>query len=281
MFETINLTIDSVDKAVQIFAKARDSPIDAENNMKAMTKLFYQHKNFIGIGLTKDKVLIGFGALIGMSGKTAWIPFVGVHPEFQGQGGGKVIMERLLEIAKQHDWVSIELVSSKAGFPLYQKFGFRTDYLVGDFEIKGLKSTNVSNNLKTKIIQANESLPNWLLEFDKKNIGIDRSTIFQVHNLPHLVLISEDQKAYGLIYGQRIGPIISESLDIARDILCKGFEIGATLVVLPIKDDVLSFFREKIDLQLVPNSNGTKMTFGNPITYNSANIIGLRSMAYG
>ena len=281
MFETIDLTIDTVDKAVQIFAKARNSPIDAENNMKDMTKLFYQHKNFIGIGLTKNKVLVGFGALIAMNGNTAWIPYVGVHPEFQGQGGGKVIMQRLLDLANQHSWVSVELVASNAGFPLYQKFGFRTDYSVGNFEIKRLKSSNPVDTLQIKTIQAGESLPEWLLDFDKKNVGIDRSNIFPVHNLSNLVLLSHDQNAYGLIYGQRIGPIVSESLEVARNILYKGFELGATLAVLPIKDDVLNFFKEKIDLQIVPDSHGTKMTFGNHINYNPDHIIGLRSMAFG
>lgn len=280
-FKIINLSVENVDKAVQVFAKAMNSPIDAEHAMKTMINSFYQFKNFIGIGLVKDSSIVGFGALIHHQSNTAWIPYVGVHPEYQGLGGGKLIMQNLLDIAYDHQWQTIELVASKAGFPLYQKFGFRSDYLVANFEIKNLYHTGDLEFLSMAVIRPRDTFPSWLLEFDQINVGVDRSNIFPVHTFEEITIIFKENHGYGIIYGRRLGPIVSDSLDLARSIICKAFLLGATLLVLPIRDTVIEFFRKYIDLQMIPNSEGTKMTFGNPIKYNFDHLIGLRTMAFG
>ncbi len=280
-FKIDDLSVENVDKAVQVFAKAMNSSIDAEKNMKTMIKSFYQFKNFIGIGLFKESSLVGFGSLIRMQSNTAWIPYVGVHPEYQGLGGGNLIMQKLLDIAHQRQWHTVELVASKAGFPLYQKFGFRTDYQVANFEIKTIYHTGDLESLTITDIRPQDPIPDWLLQFDKENVGVDRSNIFQVHNLDKITLIFKENHAYGFIYRQRLGPIISDSLETARAIICKGFLLGASLIVLPLRTNFLDFFKEHIELKMIPESEGTKMTFGDPIKPNLDHLISLRSMAYG
>jgi hypothetical protein len=216
-----------------------------------------------------------------MKGYTAWIPYIGIEPSWQGKGIGKFLMENVLAMANQNNWETVELSASKAGLPLYQKFNFRIDFLVAIYEIKSIDTSFQGNPIDVLDIKPKESLPEWVLEFDKVNVGIDRSEIFPLHSHDHLILLSKKDHGYGLIYGKRIGPIIADSLELARDIIIAGFKLGADSLVLQNDPQKVDFLKKFMVLEMLPNTDGTKMTYGKSIAINKQNIFGLRSMAYG
>ena len=84
-----------------------------------------------------------------------------------------------------------------------------------------------------------------------------------------------------MVYGQRIGPIISDSLELAKDIILRGFKLGANSLVLPINKSNISYFTKFMTLELLPTTEGTKMIFGAEIKSMQKYVIGFRSMAYG
>ena len=215
-----------------------------------------------------------------MKGPTAWNHYVGFDPLYQGLGGGRLIMENLLTSVKSNNWQSVELVASHAGFPLYKKLGFRTDFPVAHYEIKSVNKV-LNDSLDISNISKKKTLPNWVIEFDKEHLGIDRSNLFSIHGFNQITLISQENHGYGLLYGSKIGPIICDSFDLASDIIIKSYNLGATSVTLPIDDNLISFLRKSIDIAIFPNREGIKMSYGEIIPYKKDTIIALRSMAFG
>lgn len=279
-FKVVKFNSHTISKGVQIFAKAMNFSIDVEQAILEEAKRFIANKNFIGIGLQNNNNIVGLGSLIPMNGPTAWIPYVGMDPNFQGLGGGRLIMENLLTIAKNNNWKSVELVASHAGFPMYKKLGFRSDFNVAHYEIKGVNKV-LDTDLHTLKISKKQKLPNWVVEFDKEHLGIDRSNLFSIHGFKHITVIYLENHAYGILYGTKIGPIISDSREFAREIISKGYHLGATSVTLPMDDNLISFLKENIDLAMFPNRDGIKMTYGEIIPNKKDSIFALRSMAFG
>lgn len=279
--EIIPIDLSNIPIAIQVFARARNSPLDVEQSLIESTTMFYKKNNFTGIAITLNKTIIAFAGLIGMIGKTAWIPYVGVDPDYQGQGYGRILMENLLKLAKKNYWKSLELVASEAGFPVYRKFNFRTDYHVASYEIKSIETDTISTDLLITEINKNQNLPSWVLKFDQSVFGIDRSNIFPIHNYNKIFLITKANEGYGIVYGKRIGPIIANSIEIARDIIIKGFSLGGESVILINEPKRIDFFKKEIFMEMIPKTISPKMSFGELIPFKKEYIFGLRTMAYG
>ena len=83
---------------------------------------------FILICLRKDGKPIGVGRAVSDHGYVVYIADVIVHPEYQGQGLGRVIMEELLKRTKESlkpgYKVMISLLAAKGKEEFYNKFGF-------------------------------------------------------------------------------------------------------------------------------------------------------------
>ena len=280
-FKVVTLDSNTITNGVQVFAKAMNFSLDVEITVLADAKLFMSYDNLIAIGLQYKDTIVAFGSLIKMNGPSAWIPYVGVEPAYQGFGAGTLLLEHLLSVAKSNNFKSVELVASHAGFPLYKKFGFRSDYPVSHYEIKSAKSSAITQSLEVIALPNDKLLPSWVLQFDKKHLGIDRSNIFPIHSFDTLTLICQKDHGYGILYGQKLGPIVCDSIELARDIIIEGFNQGATSLTLPIDQERLSFFNEKLEISILPNRDGFKMTYGDAISSNQNNIFALRSMAFG
>ena len=67
--------------------------------------------------------LIGAGRALADGFDCAYICDVAVHPDYQGQGLGNVIIEKLMEDSKGHQKILLYAVPTKE--PFYAKFGFR------------------------------------------------------------------------------------------------------------------------------------------------------------
>lgn len=80
------------------------------------------------ITIYEDQQLIGMGRVIGDGGTTFQIVDITVDPDYQGQGYGRVILEKIMEyinsIAEKGTYVS--LIADYPADKLYEKFGFKT-----------------------------------------------------------------------------------------------------------------------------------------------------------
>lgn len=73
-----------------------------------------------------DGVAIGMGRLIGDGGCFFQVVDIAVHPEHQGRGLGKAIMEAIMTYVSQElpDSAYVSLIADVPANKLYEKFGF-------------------------------------------------------------------------------------------------------------------------------------------------------------
>ena len=90
-------------------------------------------RSLYAVQLRKEDLLVGMGRIIGDLGCFVQICDIAVHPDFQGQGLSKIIMEHVMTFIKNEVprscWVNL---FADVDF-LYQKFGF-----VSPREAKGM-----------------------------------------------------------------------------------------------------------------------------------------------
>jgi GNAT superfamily N-acetyltransferase len=86
--------------------------------------------NIYSVSIYDNDKIIGYGRLIGDGIVFLYIHDIMVRPEYQGQGIGKTIMNKLLnkvdEIKKDNPDLLLYLGASKGKEPFYEKCGFIT-----------------------------------------------------------------------------------------------------------------------------------------------------------
>ena len=88
----------------------------AENLEQAFNNSMFKYFVYDG-----DK-LIGAGRALADGVDCSYICDVAIHPEYQGQGIGKKIINKLIEDSKEHQKIILYSVPSKE--PFYENFGF-------------------------------------------------------------------------------------------------------------------------------------------------------------
>ncbi|PTI14628.1 GNAT family N-acetyltransferase [Staphylococcus warneri] len=80
------------------------------------------------VTLYYESSLIGMGRIVGDEGTALQIVDIAVHPDYQGQGYGRTIMEHIMQYVHENA-VKGTYVSLMADYPadkLYEKFGFQS-----------------------------------------------------------------------------------------------------------------------------------------------------------
>ena len=81
------------------------------------------------VGIYENDEIIGMGRLVGDFSFKALLSDIMVKPSFQGKGYGKIIVTKILEIAKDNmktgDLLCIEGAPSKGKLDFYLKCGFK------------------------------------------------------------------------------------------------------------------------------------------------------------
>jgi ribosomal protein S18 acetylase RimI-like enzyme len=89
-------------------------------------ELFTALKNsWYTISVFDNKQLVGFGRIICDGVVHALILDVIIHPEKQGKGIGKDVMDKLVAKCKKHTIRDIQLFSAKDKGKFYEKLGFK------------------------------------------------------------------------------------------------------------------------------------------------------------
>ncbi|MHA1979281.1 MAG: GNAT family N-acetyltransferase [Candidatus Hodarchaeales archaeon] len=275
--ENYHLAIKPFVKAMD-FAQYYGNEQEIEEWILQSVEMFSSKARFHGVGIREESSIndsyVGFASLIPVE-TTGWIPYVGVDPTYQGQGLGKKVLLKILEIAEEMNLESIELCSSQKGINFYQSLGFQINYPVCGYDILE------PNRPPEKDLSIDNHIPEWVYTLDQKVVGIDRKSLIHLHNYKELTIINEPNHGYGILYKTRIGPIIADSLTLAQEIILKSVELGATSLVL-VEDAVQKKkIHEVLKLKPQPLMNNTKMTYGSQIHQDVGKLYGLRSVAYG
>lgn len=87
--------------------------------------ILFERCNFWAGARHHDGELIAFGYVCGMGLQHGYMEDILVHPDFQGQGIGQMLVKRLLEEAEQAglDIVTLTFEEERTGF--YEKCGFK------------------------------------------------------------------------------------------------------------------------------------------------------------
>lgn len=140
--------------------------------------IFYIQSNFcFPIKIIAENEIIGIGATI-IHHDTAWLGHIIVHKEKRGKGIGRLITEKLIEIAKSEKCQTIHLIATDLGAPVYEKAGFRTEteYLF----FKDLKIENPVVNFEN-IHNYKEDHKNVITIIDKVNSAEERMCEIENH----------------------------------------------------------------------------------------------------
>ena len=99
------------------------------------------------IGYMHDNKLIATGGVFPFKDSFSTIGMLIVHPDFQGQGIGRTLLNHCL--AHTHPKQPIALIATKAGEPLYTSCGFQTVTTIHRFE-KQTTKTHITHTQQVK-----------------------------------------------------------------------------------------------------------------------------------
>ena len=116
---------------------------------------------------------------------------------------------------------------------------------------------------------------------DRNILKVDRKEILNIHRYNKRTIIGKENECYGILYGNRFGPVIANNFDLAKDLYLKAYEMGAKSIVLVENTSAKKKMHDYLELHPVPNMDDWKMTYGKPLDQLVSKIYGLRSLAYG
>ncbi len=124
------------------------------------------------IGYMHDNKLIATGGVFPFKDSFSTIGMLIVHPDFQGQGIGRTLLNHCL--AHTHPKQPIALIATKAGEPLYTSCGFQTVTTIHRFE----KQTTKTHITHTQQVKEKDIIS--LISLDQSTTGADRSLLYSL-----------------------------------------------------------------------------------------------------
>jgi len=164
--------------------------------------------------------VIGTSATIVYEGRFAWIGMVIVDKQYRGQGIGTALLECATRFLDSQRVPTMKLDATPLGKPLYEKFGFVSEY---DIERWMLNRTLEENAVKNRPISIED-----ILRIDREIFGASRSTLLRslAQEASHLALVDQQKgKITGYSFGRlgsradHMGPWVARDKDVAERLL--------------------------------------------------------------
>ncbi|UCE37981.1 MAG: GNAT family N-acetyltransferase [Thermoplasmata archaeon] len=234
-------------------------------------KLFIENKicHFI-IAKHKEKA-VGCGALVTYP-DMAWVAWMATDIDFQKKGIGNVIMKNLMDYAHEMGIKTLKLDATEIGEKLYSKFEFRNEYQVIWYEINYPRKSNDQRGMEITVM---DEIPEWCLKLDKEAFGDDRSQLLQLLLKNGGKVLSIENEGYGILWKNRIGPVIAENMECAIAIVRHASEMGAEKIYIPLHKElpnkfIIDFNKKRMGNTQIPCC--TRMTYGEIIKENTKNV---------
>jgi ribosomal-protein-alanine N-acetyltransferase len=229
----------------------------------------------------KEGKIIGVGGLF-LFQQVGSVGYMGVLPDYRGQGIGTAIFGNLMKIAIRAGIKTVMLYASKLGEPIYKKYGF-----IGKYEALMHHLVNIKPEMQntTKNVKIIKFTPDWVLNFDKETMGFDRTDYLKARiSLGARFLLIENE-GFGLLSNVlskiRLGPLIAKNLDIALQIIRKGIDLGADNLILPYHPSMQNRISSISPLTEYKDTPNLKMVYGEDIQGKLHNLYSIGTYAEG
>lgn len=207
------------------------------------------------IGVQVADRLVGVGCVIRFP-RSAWIGHIIVDPAHRRRGIATTIVRALLDHVQDDQLVSVSLVATASGYPVYRRFGFADAGLYSFYEIDGAFS-GARPTLATVAPEAGDH--DRLSAFDAAVVGEDRLHLLQPH-LSEARVVKTDGAIVGVWY-PRLGEGLVEAVDPAVGVALLALRLrGASRCVVPSANRAANTFLIQNGFHKV--RDGFRMTLG-------------------
>jgi GNAT superfamily N-acetyltransferase len=228
-----------------IVQAVRLSNAEKWNQTEKDWELLIQNPQNICLAAVDGDRIIGTATAINYANDVAWIGMVLVDQEYRGRKVSKLLLAGLFE--KLGSCRSLKLDATPAGQPVYQKYGFKDEYLIHRMTasyvfINGLQFD--SGVLPERAYP--ENIPE-IIEYDKRVFGADRKQLigFLIGNCPdNAWMLRQEGQITGIALGRRgsrffqIGPVLASTTEDAKKLISKSLRgIENQAVAIDILDD--------------------------------------------
>jgi hypothetical protein len=206
-----------------------------------------------------NKKIIGTTTAMNYANQIAWIGMVLVAKEWRGQGVSKLLLANILK--KLESFASIKLDATPAGQRVYEKFGFKDEYLIARLVTGSMNNlsldddTILAESIRLKDIEE-------IIALDERVFGANRSTLIEslIKRYPHKAwMLKRNNSITGFALGRegnkyrQVGPVFGSTINDVKMLIAKALK---ELINQPVVIDVLY---EKEDLIKWLNSIGFTM----------------------
>ncbi len=219
--------------------------------------------------------IVGVGALI-LHVDSAWLAHIIVDESYRGRGIGRQLVEHLVQEALIEGCLSVNLIATDLGAPVYQKVGFKA---VGHYQFLNKTADYVPNKISECVRTGGKEYHQQVLEMDRDVTGEDRNALIGSH-LHQAVVYEEDAVLEGYYLptlGQ--GPIyaITERAGLA---LMKLKYSQAQVAVLPQSNSVGLNFLLQSGFEKRPDT-AIRMVYGRETLWRPTQIFSRIGGNYG
>jgi len=172
--------------------------------------------------------IIGTATAMVYGNRVAWIGMVIVDREYRGRGIGKELFSTLLD--NLHPDLSLKLDATPAGEPVYQKFGFKAEYLIYRMTCHSVPAKLLSDENDGSLEPVVPDQLDMLVDVDSQVFGADRQPLLShlLENDPgNAWVIRQGEEITGLVLGRKgnrfyqIGPLVASSTLEAKMLMTK------------------------------------------------------------
>jgi GNAT superfamily N-acetyltransferase len=180
-------------------------------------RVFFEDPANVCILAECNNKVIGTTTSINYGNDGAWIGMVLVDKDYRGMGVSKSLLSAIFE--KLASCKSIKLDATAAGQPVYQKFGFKDEYLISRMANLSVKEVSVQDSDSKLEAMYAEDLQG-IIELDELVFGANRKQLieFLFKKYPGIAtLLRTDGKIAGFALGRKgsryfqIGPVVASS----------------------------------------------------------------------
>lgn len=233
------LELQDIEQAIKL------SNAEKWNQTEKDWELLIQNPQNICLAAIDGSRVIGTATAINYENDVAWIGMVLVDQEYRGRKVSKLLLSGLFE--KLKSCRSLKLDATPAGQPVYQKFGFKTEYLIHRISASSIlmKPLSIDNGPSPEHICIKNITE--IVEFDKRVFGANRKQLieFLINDYPDNVwMLRQEGQITGIALGRmgkrffQVGPVLASSTKDAKKLISKSLEgFENQPVVIDILDD--------------------------------------------
>lgn len=233
------LEIQDIEQAVKL------SNAEKWNQTKKDWELLIRNQQNICLAATDSDRIIGTATAINYANDVAWIGMVLVDQEYRGRKVSKLLLSGLFE--KLGLCRSLKLDATAAGQPVYQKFGFKDEFLIHRMSASSVLKIGLQFDSGISPERAcTENIPE-IVEFDKRVFGANRKQLieFLINDYPdNAWMLRQEGQITGIALGRKgsrffqVGPVLASTTEDAKKLISKSIEgLANHPVVIDILDD--------------------------------------------